>query len=170
MIDDDGSVWSSELPRRKKLYDQGDKTQILTCLWWHFATKTPIPPWLEQAFLNAYNAKLELKIKSWDEVFGRPLKKGLQPTKEHRNKRIRVEIYWRVLELHNCGAGEPIDKGLFEAVGEEFDISGTVASELYYQEKADGGPPTADDIEDFEDTRRLSKIAPVTTIEWPPEG
>lgn len=37
-----------------------------------------------------------------------------------------------MVELHNGGAGEPIDKKLFETVGKEFNVGGTVASELYY--------------------------------------
>ena len=70
----------------KELYDQGDKTQILVGLHWCFIFHEPIPPWLEQAFQNAYGAKPEYKIKSWDEVFGRPLKKGIRPERERRNK------------------------------------------------------------------------------------
>lgn len=70
------------------------------------------------------------EIKSWDEVFGRPLKKGKQLATERRNYNIGARLMYRVRERHR--AGEKIDKGLFEAVGKEFDISGTTASELYY--------------------------------------
>ena len=93
----------------------------------------PIPPWLKQAFQNAYGAKSAYKIKSWDEVFGRPLKKGIRLARERRNNRIANDIYERVVERHI--AGEPIDKNLFEAVGKNFGVGGTVASELYYEVK-----------------------------------
>ena len=93
----------------------------------------PIPPWLKQAFQNAYGAKSDGKIKSWDEVFGRPFKKGIRPARERRNRRIANDLYERVEERHS--AGEPIDKSLFEAVGKDFGVGGTVASELYYEIK-----------------------------------
>jgi hypothetical protein len=120
------------LARAKKQYDQGDKTQILECLNLCFVWHEPTPPWLEQAFANAYGAKSEGKIKSWDEVFGRPFKKGTQPAREYYKKRIVNDLYKRVVERHDGGAGEPIDKKLFESVGKEFGVGGTVASELYY--------------------------------------
>jgi len=117
----------------KEAYDRGDKAQILECLYWCFRQHVPIPPWLEQAFQNAYEAKFAYKIRSWDEVFGRPLKKGIRPERELRNNRIANDLYDRVVERHR--AGEPIDKNLFQAVGEDFGVGGTVASELYYEIK-----------------------------------
>ena len=64
-------------------------------------------------------------------------------------------------------AGEPIDKILFETVGEEFGVGiASLHIDLYYEVKAYGGPGTADWIEDWEDANRLSKIAPVTIIKW----
>ena len=97
---DDG-FWAIAFANKKELYDQGDKTQILECLYWCLAMKVPIPPWLDQAFKNAYSAKDAYKIRSWDEVFGRPLKKGIRPARERRNKRIRQKIYWRVSRSSN---------------------------------------------------------------------
>lgn len=123
-------VNSTVLPRGKERYDQGDKSMILHCLFHCFMGQAQIPPWLAEAFLNAYDAKREYKIKSWDEVFGRPLKKGIRPERERRNRRIANDIYERVRERHS--AGEPIEKSLFEAVGKDFGVGGTVASELYY--------------------------------------
>ena len=126
-------VNSCILAEGKILYDQGDKTQILYCLHWCFIGDVPIPPWLKQAFKNAFNAKSEGKIKSWDEVFGRPFKKGTRPERELYKRRIASGLYDRVEERHS--AGEPIDKSLFEAVGKDFGVGGTVAAELYYRIK-----------------------------------
>lgn len=53
----------TDLSRYKELYDQGDKTQILLGLWWCVFFNEPIPPWLGEAFQNAYRAKTEYKIK-----------------------------------------------------------------------------------------------------------
>lgn len=129
----DEQVNSAVLSEGKKLYDQGDKTQILKCLSSCLYYDRPIPPWLKQAFQNAYRAKSAYTIKSWDEVFGRPikLKKGARLETERRNRsEISSDIYKRVVERH--GAGEPIDKELFASVGKDFGVGGTIASQLYY--------------------------------------
>jgi hypothetical protein len=43
---------------------------------------------------------------------------------------IADPIWQRIRHLHR--AGKPIDKELFNKVGKEFGVSGTIASELYY--------------------------------------
>jgi hypothetical protein len=71
------------------------------------------------------------EIKSWDEVFGRPLKKGKQQTVERKKRLLGYPVLMRVWERH--AAGEAISKPLFEAVGRELGVSGTVAAEIYYK-------------------------------------
>jgi hypothetical protein len=73
------------------------------------------------------------EIKSWDEVFGRPLLKGKQLATEQRKLRLAGPIYQRVYERHM--AGEPVTKALFDEVGKEVGVSGTVAAEIYYELK-----------------------------------
>ena len=133
------TVKSAFLPLGKMFYDQGDRTQILYCLYSCFVAGVPTPPWLEEAFTDAYRGVFQFKIKSWDDVFGRPLNKSTRPARERRNRRIANDIYERVEERHkeltDKGRKRPIDKSLFEAVGKEFGVGGTVTSELYYEVK-----------------------------------
>jgi len=74
---------------------------------------------------------LTYKVKSWDDVFGRPLEKGKRLKTERRNMEIASPIERRISDLHK--AGKAIDKSLFAEVGKEFGVSGTIASELYYE-------------------------------------
>jgi hypothetical protein len=129
--------------RGRKLYEQGDKAELLFWLEWCIENHHPIPAWVERAFRSACAAARKHKIKSWDEVFGRPLKKGKRLATARRNREITGQIVDRVLERHE--AGKPIDKELFDAVGKDLlagdgkkhSVSGTVAAEIYYSSLKD---------------------------------
>jgi hypothetical protein len=120
-----------DLERCKELFEKGDRSQILSCLDHCLMDDLPIPDWLARAFVAACDDVRTYKVKSWDDVFGRPLPKGRHLEDARRNYAIAFPLWRRVRALHNTG--EPIDKGLFEKVGAEFDIGGTTASELYYE-------------------------------------
>ena len=70
------------------------------------------------------------KVKSWDDVFGKPLAKDKRLATERRNMEIADPIWRYVRKLQE--AGRRIGKQLFAAVGKEFGVSGTVAEEIYY--------------------------------------
>jgi hypothetical protein len=112
-------------------YEGGDKTALPYSLNYCITNNHPIPPWLAMAFREACHKVLMHEVKSWDEVLGRPLKKGKQLAVEQRNMKIAFPLWERVRERHKGGAA--IDKGLFEEVGGEFEVGATVASELYYE-------------------------------------
>lgn len=120
------------LEQHRVRYEQGDKSQILYCLNWCMFNRVPIPDWLEQAFLAAYAAVTTYQVKSWDDVFGRYLPKHKRLKKERRNldMNLSISICNRIHERHKAGA--KITKSLFDDVGKEFEIGGTLASELYY--------------------------------------
>ena len=131
------------LEKGRKLYEAGDKGALLYYLDFCIRCHVPIPDWLRQAFLDARDAVETFKVKSWDDVFGKPLKKGKRLTTERRKRAIAVSIYVRVDELHK--AGKPIDTELFRAVGKEFGVGSTVAKQLYYKFKKDLEAPIGDD-------------------------
>jgi hypothetical protein len=122
------------LEKGRELYEAGDKSEILYCLNWCIMNRDPIPDWLARALKAAYTAASAHEIKSWDEVFGKPLKKGKQLATERHKAKVAWSLFWRVEELH--GAGKSIDKDLFATVGKEFGVGGTVAAELYYEVRA----------------------------------
>jgi len=117
----------------KRRFKKGDKTAILKAIQQCFQMKKPVPEWLRLAFLQAYDAATGYEIKSWAEVFGAVHPKGTHLKKERRSLMLRGSIVGRVQELK--AAGFPIDKLLFETIGKEFGLSGTTASEIYYDER-----------------------------------
>jgi hypothetical protein len=98
-----------------------------------FHSETAVPGWVQAEFTNACtNVRIGL-FKSWDEVFGRPHKKGAQLGAVRRKRPLRIPILNRVEERH--AAGEPISKDLFDSVGAELGIGGTLVSEIYSEAK-----------------------------------
>ena len=113
----------------KRDFESGNKSALLYALYGCLELKRPIPEWARAALLEACEAVERFEIKSWDDVFGRPLPKGMHLEKERRNARLRPLIIERVRKA------ETIDKALFEEIGESLGISGTLASNLYYDEQ-----------------------------------
>ena len=134
------------LEERRKLYEQGQKGELLYCVVWCIQKGVPVPAWLEQEFTLAYLAVRGFE-KSWNDVFGNPLPKSktgkgrVQRARVRRDIEIAHEICTRVQELHNKKkpnkAGKlkktAIDKLLFAEVGKSFDpkIGGTRVYEIY---------------------------------------
>jgi hypothetical protein len=95
----------------------------------------PLPEWLRRAFLDAYEARARFEIRSWNEVFGRPVPKNTHFETEKRNAELRFLIIERVEALK---AEYPVDKGLFAKIGRELNppLKGTTVSEIYYDERS----------------------------------
>jgi hypothetical protein len=119
------------MDRLCELYEKGDKPAILLGLEYCINNNRPIPQWLATALRDAFRKVRMFEVKSWDDVFGRHLKKGKRLATERRNMQIAGPLFEMIRERHEAGTG--IGRPLFNAVGAEFGISGTVASELYYE-------------------------------------
>ena len=114
-------------------FSSKEARDALNCISDCFLTKNPIPEWAQKTLIKAVARANTYQIKSWDEVFGRPLEKGKQLIAERRKLELMEPIFEPVRECHE--AGQSITKDLFEFIGEEFGLSGTVASEIYYAKK-----------------------------------
>jgi hypothetical protein len=112
-------------------YEGGDKAYLPYCLDYCMTNNRPIPPWLATAFRQACHKVRMHEVKSWDDVLGRPIKKGGRLATERRNMKIAWPLFHTIRDRHQAGAA--INKELFNEVGVEFGISGTVASDLYYE-------------------------------------
>jgi hypothetical protein len=117
----------------KKILEGGDKWALLYAIHQCLLLKRPLPEWLRLAFLGAYDSATGYEIRSWDDAFGRPHLKGSHLKKEKRNFELRQVIIQRVEALRS---EMPVDKGLFEKIGKDLGISGTTASEIYYEERS----------------------------------
>jgi hypothetical protein len=116
------------LARGRERFEGGDKSQLLYCLDHCVTNDLTIPEWLGKALADACHAVHMHKVKSWDDVFGKPLAKGKRLETERRNMEIAWPLWRRVRELH--AAGMPISKdakrGVFAAVGKDFGVSATL--------------------------------------------
>jgi hypothetical protein len=118
------------LERLRQRFEAGDKAMLLYSLNHCLTNNLPIPPWLATAFREACEKGHRLKVKSWDEVFSPPLKKGQQIEAARRKMEKAEPLFDLISERRKAGAS--INKELFETVGKEVGLSGTVAEEIYY--------------------------------------
>jgi hypothetical protein len=116
----------------KEKLEGGNKSALLYAIYHCLLMKRPLPEWLRLAFLHAYEAHARFEIRSWDEVFGRPVPKGTQLEKE----KLRRVVIKRVWALKTKDPEMPIDRGLFDQIGEELGIPGSTIDGLYYDERS----------------------------------
>jgi hypothetical protein len=114
-----------------KKFEDGDKSALLYAIYYCLLMQRPLPDGLRLAFLDAYESAARFEIRSWDDVFGRPVPKGTHLKTEKRKAELRSLVLERVREL-----GEPIDRGLFDKIGEELGIPGSTIDDLYYDERS----------------------------------
>jgi hypothetical protein len=131
LLDDDEYI-AEYLDVTKQNIEGGHKEVLLKAIHKCLIMRRPLPEWLRIAFLKAYESAYPFEIKSWDEIFGPPHPKGAHLKARKQHFELSYPIWSRVQEL--AESGEAIDKALFEKVGREFEISGTTASAIYYDE------------------------------------
>src|SRR5262245_16922400 len=135
---DDKKFLAECLAILKEKCEGGNKAAILKALHQCFLMNAPVPRWLRQAFVNAYENVAGFKAKSWDQAFGRPHPKRMRPQARKQYRDLRYPI---AVSVHRRkAAGKPVDKRMFEKIagelkraGEVARISGTTVSEIYYK-------------------------------------
>ncbi len=113
--------------------ERGEPGALLRCISHYFSLRRPVPQWAQDLLNDAVLKADCYEIKSWDEIFGRPIKKGKQQAAARREQSIAEHLFYLITEHHHEG-GVPISKGIFETVGKSFGISGTTAERIYYKE------------------------------------
>jgi hypothetical protein len=94
-----------------------------------------IPKWCSLPYLKAFRDVWHYRVKSWDDSFGQPLPKGSQISARSQKRAKRFGVYNRINDIKKKDPDTPIDRGLFEIVGREFCICGSLADEYYYSVK-----------------------------------
>src|SRR5262249_54099579 len=111
-------------------YENGQREALMEAILWWICEKWPAPPWVIDAFDEApFFVK-----KSWDEVFDPPIPKGEHHYRRDRNRKIGEQLADRI-GIAARQEGRSITGKLFEEVGKEFGVSGSVARDLYYENK-----------------------------------
>jgi hypothetical protein len=118
----------------RRAFEAGDKSVLLNTIYQCLESGRPVPEWARLAFLDAWEAALRYEIKSWDQVFDRPVPRGTHLKTKRRNEALLPEIVRRVEA--RVAEKKPIDKGFFEKVARDLKIKGikggTTISNIYY--------------------------------------
>jgi hypothetical protein len=126
------------LERYRWEYEAGDLDSVPMALLLCIINEELPPDWLRDAYSKAVDRVRSYEVGSWDDVFGKPLAKGKQLDVARRKSKIAHGVWSRVrhrtaIDLDDDGKRDKIVKDLFEEVGKEFGIKGTVAAEIYYE-------------------------------------
>jgi hypothetical protein len=119
----------------KRSFEAGDKSTLLWTIYACLDLGRPIPEWTRAAFLEAYEAADRFEIRSWEEVFGRPVPKSMHLQPNMRNAQLR----WRVIERVQALRAEAwkVNNDLFNQVAQDLKISsGALAREIYYANRS----------------------------------
>lgn len=114
----------------RKNFEQGNNAELLRAIVVCGDSGIPLPPWVVKAIGVAYRKARDLEIRSWDEVFGRPVPKGTHVASA-RKKPLQQLVVRLAVDESRC-AGEAVDEALFEEVGKRLGMGKTKASKLYY--------------------------------------
>ncbi len=130
------------LEEERAKFASGDRVALLAAVRECARCGLPMPEWVASAYIRSYDQVLNCRVKSWDEAFGQPFPKGSHINALRKRRELRFAVGLAVLDRVKRDPSTPIDKGLFEVVGEEFGIGASQAEELYYS-AVDRGLPSA---------------------------
>jgi hypothetical protein len=133
---------------------------IIEALYICSINSLPMPRWCERGYLAAYREVRQFKAESWDDVFGRPHKKGIHLDRAQLEREKSLGVYLRIKHVKEGNLfgnreqemveGIPvrylngrikwfnpsaIGEKLFERIGKEFNVGKTLAEEYYYKWK-----------------------------------
>jgi hypothetical protein len=118
----------------KRDFESGNKSVLLDGLYVCLELRRPIPEWLQQAFLKVFESVERCEIRTWEQVFGKPVPRGTHLRPRKRDAELPLIIIEHVEALKR--AGRKVDKDLFREVGKEWGINATRASEIYYANRS----------------------------------
>jgi hypothetical protein len=114
-------------------YEKGNQGALLQAIKVCFEEKYPIPNWVSESFLVAYELVRMGDKESWDEVFGTMRPRKIRPQAFRLRQKRQMDLYnFTYIYLHQ-NRKTAIDRGLFEMVGKEFDVCSRVAEDDYYR-------------------------------------
>lgn len=119
----------------EQAFIRGNKFAMMQALRVCANHSLPMPDWLARAYIRAFDRVLKLQIGSWDDAFGRPIKKGTHLKRARKRNEAQWEVINRIREIQLAKPMTPIDEGLFERVGAEIGIGKTLCNKLYYSAK-----------------------------------
>ena len=89
------------------------------------------PEWLAMAYLKGFMAVRDFRVKSWDEAFGAPFRKGVQLAALRERRAARPSIVLAVTEKLREKPDLAIDTQFWEDVGQQANVGKTLAQEIF---------------------------------------
>ena len=120
------------IDRLEQEYAEGHELALMTAISLCASFEFIMPEWVARSYIKAHTTIIEARAKSWDDVFGRPLKprQRLETARKHRE--LMPKVFVAIMQIRMQEPETPIDQGLFERVGEQLGIGKTLVSELWY--------------------------------------
>jgi hypothetical protein len=130
---DDQYPFAAEEAWAKDQLAKGNKGALIYLLQCFLLNNEAPSPWLKERLLEAIRKVTTLEVTSWDDAFGRPLKKGQRADVVRRDNKMAMEVYKQVCARK--AAGEAIDAEMFARIGERLNMSGSAVREIYYKSR-----------------------------------
>lgn len=117
--------------------DKGDGFAVLAAIRICLNHGLVGPEWLSYAFNQRYDQVLNCRAASWDapKAFGKPYKKGTHLNALRKRREKCFAVLNDINEIRAREPSTPIDKALFERVGKQLGLGGTLTEEYYYHAK-----------------------------------
>jgi hypothetical protein len=116
----------------REQYEQGEKFALMLAIRECANHDLVMPQWVASNYITAFDTNLNYRSKDWNEVFGNPIPKGLNLDALRKRRVLEYGVLNEVRDILKCDPSQAIDAGLFERVGEKFNIGKTLTEDYYY--------------------------------------
>lgn len=117
--------------------ERGDGTALLRVIYHCALRDLVLPDWAARKFLTKFRKVIHHEAKSWDTVFGKPHRKGMQLHGARLRREKAPQVWLRVTNIRRDEPKTPIGDELFARVAKELGINKTLCNELYYERQRD---------------------------------
>jgi hypothetical protein len=120
-----------ETERKLQGLDRGEPGAAIYAIWLcSFHDDMQPPAWALKEFRRQYAMGLHGKLRSWDDVFGRPPRTKVQMERYARHLALMPKVWAEVASAKD--GGRPINNELFKEIGAKLRVgSSTLTSRLY---------------------------------------
>jgi len=120
-----------DLKQLEEMFNRGNGGALMRAICECARCDLPLPDWAANAYLRAYYKVVGCEEKSWDAVFGKPYRKGINLNALKKKRELKFEVFNTIIGVVKRDPGTAIDSQLFEEVGKKFNIGKTLAEEYY---------------------------------------
>lgn len=121
-----------EIDQYKEKFLAGDRFLLMLAIRKCAQCGLPLPEWVSQAYIESFDHVLNCRVKSWDEAFSPPYKKGTNIAALRKRRNLKFGVLNEVRRIIAMEPKTKIDGALFERVGARFNIGKTLCAEYYY--------------------------------------